>query len=113
MKIEPKTLELLAAIVETRSFAAAAARLGTSAPAVSRDVKAIETRLGQPLFDRSVRPAVPNDLCRALAENGTMISFATRQAETRLAQYQRGDSGVVRTAAPPFFIDYVIIPIVA
>lgn len=113
MKIEAQTLLLLSAIVETGSFAAAAARLGTSQPAVSREVKVLEARLGQRLFDRSVRPATPSPLCIDLAESGRGVAHATEQARLRLESNQSGDSGQLRLAGPPFFMDYVITPLIA
>lgn len=113
MKLDAHTLLILSAIVESGSFAAAAARLGTSQPAISREVKALEARLGQRLFDRTVRPAAPSSLCIDLAESGRGVAYATEQARLRLATDRSGESGHLRLAGPPFFMDYVLTPIVA
>jgi DNA-binding transcriptional LysR family regulator len=45
-------LLVLLAVVEARSFAAAAGRLGRATSAISYAVDTLETHLGLPLFDR-------------------------------------------------------------
>ncbi|MCP4820345.1 MAG: LysR family transcriptional regulator [Shimia sp.] len=113
MKIEPRQLLQIAAIVETGSFAQAAAMLDTSQPAISRDIAAIEARVGMPLFDRSVRPAQPTELCLSLAEDGSAILFARRQAALKLDRARSGTSGTIRLVGPPMFTDHVITPMFA
>src|SRR3972149_3284156 len=48
-------------VVERRSFSQAAERLGVTQPAVSLQVRALETRLGTPLLDRSGRRVEPTE----------------------------------------------------
>lgn len=113
MKIEPKTLVQIAAVVETGGFERAAALLGTSQPAISRDIAALEARLGAQLFDRSVRPVAPTELCLALAEDGATILFARRQAALKLDRARSGTSGVIRLVGPPLVTDHVVTPMFA
>ncbi|MCP4070563.1 MAG: LysR family transcriptional regulator [Hyphomicrobiales bacterium] len=49
-------LKSLAAILECKSFSAAASKIGLSHSAISLHMKSLEDELGQPLFDRSTRP---------------------------------------------------------
>ena len=50
-------LKSLAAILAYQSFSAAANKVGLSHSAISLDIKSLEIELGQPIFDRSTRPA--------------------------------------------------------
>ncbi|WP_293935765.1 HTH-type transcriptional regulator ArgP [Iodobacter sp.] len=56
MNLDPKQTEALRAVVETGSFEQAAQRLHLTASAVSQRVRALESKLGNPLVVRS-RPA--------------------------------------------------------
>ena len=77
MIIDPRYLMQIAAIVECGSFSAAAERLGTSQPALSRTISIIERRTGLALFDRNSRPPTPTDAGRALADQGRAIRKAS------------------------------------
>jgi DNA-binding transcriptional LysR family regulator len=50
-------LKSLAAILECQSFSAAANKVGLSHSAISLHIKSLEIELGQPIFDRTTRPA--------------------------------------------------------
>lgn len=113
MLIESRALAQIAAIVETGSFGRAAEVLGTSQPAISRDVAKLEARIGAPLFDRTVRPAEPTALCLSLAEEGSAVLFARRQAALKVERARAGTTGVLRIVGPPMVLDHVITPICA
>ena len=88
MKIDPKHLAQLSVIVEAGSFQSAANRLGTTQPALSRNMKALETRLGTPLFHREGRRSVA-------------IRLAEEQAGIVADQTAKGSVGELRIGAPP------------
>ena len=112
MQVDPRHLMQLAAIIESGGFTEAAARLGTSQPALSRMVATLESRLGEPLFFHR-RPLEPTPVCLTLAEQGRAVLEATRKASTSLDEFRRGEQGVVRLAGPPFFMDAVVAGMVA
>ena len=101
MKIDPKHLAQLSVIVEAGSFQSAANRLGTTQPALSRNMKALETRLGTPLFHREGRRSVANSLALRLARNGMAIRLAEEQAGIVADQTAKGSVGALRIGAPP------------
>lgn len=101
MKLDPKHLAQLSVIVEAGSFQSAANRLGTTQPALSRNMKALETRLGTPLFQREGRRSIPNALGLRLARNGLAIRLAEEQAGIVAAQTAKGSVGELRIGAPP------------
>lgn len=101
MKIDPRHLAQLSVVVEAGSFQVAAERLGITQPALSRNVKTLEARLGAAVFDRTGRRSVPTELGKRLARNGLAIRLAQEQAETYADRAQSGSAGELRIGAPP------------
>lgn len=101
MYIDPRHLAQLSMIVETGSFQAAAHRLRLTQPALSRNIKVLEDRIGSAVFDRSSRQAKPTSLGLKLAQNG----LAVRNAEEDACHYSelvsKGLSGEIRIGTPP------------
>ncbi|WP_299146283.1 LysR family transcriptional regulator [uncultured Tateyamaria sp.] len=101
MKLDPKHLAQLSVIVEAGSFQTAADRLGLTQPALSRNMKALEQRLGTVLFNRDGRKSVPNALGLRLSRNGQAIRLAEEQASVLADQSAQGAVGELRIGAPP------------
>ncbi|MEO0600592.1 MAG: LysR family transcriptional regulator [Myxococcota bacterium] len=93
-------LTLLAGVVETGSFSAAAARLGTTQPRVSRAVARLEAQLGLVLVRRSPRRVAPTDAGRRLARTAQRVLAELAEVEAEL----KGGGGMVgplSLSAPP------------
>ena len=101
MKIDPRHLMQLSVVVEAGSFQAASERLGITQPALSRNVKTLEARLGGVVFDRSGRRSIPTELGRRLARTGLSMRLAQEQAESYADRAQAGTAGELRIGAPP------------
>ncbi|QBF33968.1 LysR family transcriptional regulator [Thalassococcus sp. S3] len=101
MKLDPKHLAQLSVIVEAGSFQSAADRLGLTQPALSRNMRNLEDRLGTTLFNRDGRRSLPNTLGLRLARNGLAIRLAEEQAEIIAGQTAKGALGELRIGAPP------------
>jgi DNA-binding transcriptional LysR family regulator len=71
--MDTRQLATFCAVVERQSFSQAAERLGVTQPAVSLQVRALEERLGQQLFDRSGRRVEPTEAGRRLYRNAQRI----------------------------------------
>jgi DNA-binding transcriptional LysR family regulator len=108
MKIDPRQLEVLAAIVDTGGLTEAAHRLGKSQPSLSRSVATLEQRLGTALFMPAKRPLQPTELCHRLADEGRRILLANAAASDVVAGYRAGKSGALRVGGTPIFMDGVI-----
>ena len=113
MKIDPRHLEILAAIVDEGGLTEGAAVLGKSQPSVSRTLKQLEARIGQALFKPNRRPLQPTELGLVLAEQGRAILKADRIASDIIDSYRQGTSGVARVGGTPFFMDGVISQMIA
>ncbi|MCA1458121.1 LysR family transcriptional regulator [Bradyrhizobium sp. BRP22] len=85
-------ISVLAAVVQTRSFARAADTLGITASGVSRAVARLEGRIGVRLFDRTTRSVALTDEGRRFYEQVAPLLAGIEDA----ASTASGSSGVVR-----------------
>lgn len=108
MKLDPRHLEMLFAIVEKGGLTGGAELLGKSQPSLSRSLSILEERVGAPLFEPDRRPLRPTELGQSLASEGRKIFEAGRISSDILSQYQGGKTGAVRVGGTPYFIDGVI-----
>jgi DNA-binding transcriptional LysR family regulator len=101
MKLDPKHLAQLSVIVEAGSFQAAADRLALTQPALSRNMRTLEERMGAPVFRRDGRRSLPTDLGLKLARSGLAIRVAEEQAGNLASLAAAGAAGQLRIGAPP------------
>ena len=113
MKIDPRHLEMLAAIVDHGGLTEGASALGKSQPSVSRSLAMFESRLGLPLFEPNRRPLQATEFGLLLAQEGRKIRAAGATASTIVQQFKGGLRGAVRVAGSPVFMDGVVSPILA
>ena len=108
MKLDPRHLEMLFAIVEKGGLSEGAEMLGKSQPSLSRSLAMLEQRIGFPLFEKDRRPLRPTELGLTLAAEGRRIHEAGKISSEILARHREGKSGAVRVGGTPFFFDGVI-----
>lgn len=113
MKLDPRHLEILAAIVDNGGLTEGARALGKSQPSVSRSLSTLEERLGEKLFVPGKRPLQPTEFCLAIAQEGRKITEAGRAASKLVSGRKSGSIGAVRVAGTPIFMDGVVSPILA
>ncbi len=113
MRLDPRHLEILAAIVDAGGLTEGAAKLGKSQPSVSRSIAFLEERVGQQLFEPRRRPLRPTELCLSLAAEGRKILDAGRAASALVQTFKSGEAGTVRVAGTPIFMDGVISGVIA
>lgn len=113
MKLDPRHLEILAAIVDHGGLTEGAHALGKSQPSVSRSLAMLEKRLGVPLFEPGRRPLRPTEFCLLLAREGRRIEQAGASASALVSQMRAGTRGALRVVGPPIFMDGVVSPILA
>jgi DNA-binding transcriptional LysR family regulator len=110
MSIDPRHLIQLSAIVETGSFAEAAEHLSLAQSALSRNIKTLEERVGMPVLKRGRRGAVPTEIGSTLAQYGSVIRAANKQATSVVTSVSspRADQlriGATQVIAENFLID--------
>lgn len=113
MKIDPRHLEILAAIIDQGGLTKGAAHLGKSQPSVSRTVAELELRIGAPLFEPGKRPLLPTELGLSLAKLGRQVLNASSAASDIIVSHRHGKSGLVRVGGTPIFMDGVVSGMIA
>ncbi|RYG18891.1 LysR family transcriptional regulator [bacterium] len=104
---------VFAAVVEHRSFSAAADALAVSKATVSKAISRLELRLGTTLFHRTSRRLTLTDSGRALAEHAQRILSEGEAAEEAAFESASAPAGLVRLAAPLTFGIQAVAPALA
>jgi DNA-binding transcriptional LysR family regulator len=89
--MDTRQLAVFCAVVERKSFSQAAERLGVTQPAVSLQIRALETRLGQRLLDRSGRRVEPTEAGLRLYRGAQRLLALEEQLEQDVAADATGE----------------------
>lgn len=99
---DPAALTLLATIADAGSLTAAARVLGSTQPALSKQLKRLEQVFGVPLFERGVRGVQPTEYGSALLPRARTIRAQARAALEDVAQLRGRREGRVSLALSHF-----------
>lgn len=103
-------MQFFVRVVESGSFSQAARELGVGQPAVSKQVAALERRLGAQLLNRTSRGLRPTPAGADFYEAAVRILGDLNDAESRVAYGHKRPSGAVRVAVPPILTSMMIVP---
>lgn len=106
--LEIKQLKIFRTIVEVGSFTGAADQLGLSQPAISQQVRALESALGVALLVRAGRGARPTPAGELLVQCARDVLDRIERVERHFAEESGGGAGVVRVGAPDPVCAYVL-----
>ena len=104
---------IFAAVVEHRSFSAAAQAIGVNKATVSKAVTRLEHRLGQSLFHRTSRRLALTEAGKPLAEHARRLLAAALAAEEAAREGGTALAGRIRVAAPLGFGVAAVAPLIA
>src|SRR5256885_8108809 len=93
-----RQLRVFSAVARHLSFARAAEELRLSAPAVSMQIKELETEVGLPLFDRSSRKVSLTMVGEYVLAYTQRVLAAMRDAEDMVARFRGLKTGVLDVA---------------
>lgn len=106
-----RELATFLAVAEEGAFNAAARRLRASPPAVTRQVTALEERLGVQLLARTTRQVSLTEAGRRLRDDAARILGDLQEAEAAAAGVQAVPSGELSLTAPVMFGRRFVAPI--
>ena len=106
------TLEMFVAVASEGGFAAAARKLGSSPPAVTRGIAALEARLGTRLFHRSTRAVALTDAGAGFLEQARRILAELAGVERELRGAGAEPRGQLYLTAPVMFGRLHVLPVV-
>ncbi len=96
-------MAVFARVVDDGGFSAAARRLGLSKSAVSKQVAALEDRLGARLLNRTTRRMSLTEAGTALVERCRRVLAEAEAAQDAIGLLQAAPTGVLRVNAPMTF----------
>ncbi|MFH8484887.1 LysR family transcriptional regulator [Streptomyces longisporoflavus] len=97
--MDPHLLRTFVAVVDNRSFSAAAAELGYTQSAVSQHIAALEADLGTPLVRR--RPVAPTGAGERLMEHARPLLLRLEAARVDIARFRATRPARLTIAATP------------
>jgi len=97
--MERSDLELVLAVRDNGSLAAAARSLDVAAPVVTKRLAALEARLGQRLFQRTTRRVAPTAEGETLYERAAVLLQGFAALEAELQERKAEPTGLIRLAA--------------
>lgn len=105
-----RNLRAFVAIADAGGVHRAAARVNLSQPALSRQIRALESELGIPLFDRiGRRVQLTSEGEDLLRRSRRLLSEADSLVE-RAGALKKGETGILRIGATPQVIEYTLAP---
>jgi DNA-binding transcriptional LysR family regulator len=106
-------LEIFVSVVDAGSFTAAAKDLGVSKSHVSKQISALEDRLGSQLLHRTTRSLSLTDAGQAFYDRGAAVLEQLQEAERAVMQLQTSPRGRLKVSVPMTFGVRFVSPIVA
>lgn len=107
-----EAMEMFVRIVETGSFSTVARQLGTTQPTVSKQLTALEKRLGTRLLQRSTRKLSVTEAGQAFYQRCKHIVDEVRDAEGTLGQMNSTFGGRIHVNASITFGEMFLTPLV-
>lgn len=108
--LDARRLSALVCVAQTGSLTAAARQLGVTQPAISQQLRTLESEYGLTLVVRSGRGVRLTAAGELLAGRAAPILAALEGIEDELDALQRGETGLVRVASVPTALVRVVAP---
>ena len=106
-------MEMFVRVIEAGGFTEAARRAGVSKSAVSKQISALEQRLGARLLNRTTRRVSPTEIGLAYYDRVARVLAEAEEADAIAAALQGAPRGELRVSAPQSFGTLKLAPAVA
>lgn len=110
--MNPRHLRSLIAVADFGSVSEAARRLNVTQPALSRQIRDVETRLGLKLFERVGHGMVPTGEGEEFLRHGRELLEQSDDLEEHARMLAHGEAGVLRVGATPQTIESFLAPFI-
>lgn len=110
MSVSTFDLRLFAAVIDQGGMAAAARLLGREKSTVSRDIAALEARLGVRLLHRTTRKITPTEAGEIFLAHARRVAEEIEHVEAAIEALSDEPRGLLRVTAPYAIIRFVIAP---
>jgi DNA-binding transcriptional LysR family regulator len=104
-------LSAFLAVAQRKSFRAAATQLGVTPGAVSQSIRALERRVGLPLFQRTTRSVALTEAGQVLLSRVEPAHDALRDALSSIEALRARPAGVVRLTVPRMAVPLFVTPV--
>lgn len=108
MHVDLRQLRHFVAVVEQRSFVAAAAVVNLSQPALSRSIQTLEQAAGHPLIDRASKDLLPTEQGRVVLEYAHRLLREANRLSDEVVRFNDVESGTLHFGAGPAPAAYVV-----
>ncbi|MEP9378680.1 LysR family transcriptional regulator [Aquabacter sp. CN5-332] len=109
--MEVRDLRYFRTVAEARSFSKAALKLRVAQPALSRQIRRLETTLGAPLFERHSRGVVLTGAGQLLFERTTNLFDDLARIERDVANFAGAKTSRITLGVPPATARLVVPPL--
>lgn len=106
-------MEMFVRVIEAGGFTEAAKRAGVSKSAVSKQISALEQRLGARLLNRTTRRVNPTEIGLAYYDRVSRVLAEAEEADAIAAALQGAPRGELRISAPQSFGTIKLSPAIA
>lgn len=106
-------MDMFVRVIEAGGFTEAARRAGVSKSAVSKQISALEQRLGARLLNRTTRRVSPTEIGLAYYDRVARVLAEAEEADAIAAALQGAPRGELRVSAPQSFGTLKLAPAVA
>lgn len=107
---ELEAIQAFVRVVDSGSFSAAAREVGLGQPAISKQVAALEARLGAHLLRRTSRRLNITEAGQDFYESAVRLLADLETAKSRIGRGQSAPSGLIRATVAPVFGRVHILP---
>ena len=111
-RMEIKEIEAFVHVADQGSFSRAADALGSNQPALSRLVRRLEDRLGQPLLTRNGRGAIPTAAGEVFLAHGREVLAQVQRAEQAMRNLQAAPRQKFTLGLVPHIAKFAILSLV-
>lgn len=108
--MKPSQLAAFVAVAAHASIRGAARALGVTPPAVTKIIRELESELGTPLVERSVKGAALTEYGAAFEPRARLLLDDMRRARAELSEMRDGIKGQVRVAVSTAFAQTALVP---